>query len=245
MFAARLILTEARPNRSTVSPDHSTGSGTSELLEAFGIIKDTVTSLMKTSIIIRDATPRDRYVQARISTKSPFIDSFDISHVAHKFPKLDLDERQWLKERLGKAVTQRRQYLKYCRDHHNRFQELEEKEAPHLDGLMGAGHISESDRKPDSHADKTVKSLPVSAFARTDASTLQTSKLKPLEEVSSEATENASDTVSRTSYATSVYDSEDESKIHPPRLKEITNTFPFECPFCWSLQEFSSERLWR
>ena len=199
---------------------------------------------MKTSIIIRDATPRDRYVQASVSTKDPFIDSFDISHVAHKFPKLDLDERQWLKERLGKAVTQRRQYLKYCRDHHNRFQELEKKQAPQPEALND-GHISESDRKSDHQAKKTVKSLPVSALAPTDASTLQISKLKPLEALSNAATDNASDTVSQTSYATSVYDSDDKNKIFPPKLKEITDTFPFECPYCWTLQEAKSERSWR
>ncbi|KAL8788384.1 MAG: hypothetical protein Q9195_007342 [Heterodermia aff. obscurata] len=238
---ARLILTEAKPNRSTISPGQSSGSSTSELLETFGTTKDTVTSLMKTSIIIRDATPRDRYLQSSLSTKNPFVDSFDISHVAHKFPKLDLNERQWLKERLGKAITQRRQYLKYSRDHHNRFQE---EEAPRSEGLS-SDYISEYDGKPGQQASNTVKSLPVSTYAPTDASTLQISKLKPFEEVLNEGTENVSDTVSQTSYATSVHEDDDESKIYPPRLKEITNTFPFECPYCWNLQEIRNERSWR
>ena len=199
---------------------------------------------MKTSILIRDATPRDRYVQASLSSKSSFIDSFDISHVAHKFPRLDLDERQWLKERLGKAVTQRRQYLKYCRDHHDRFQEFQTKPAPRLEGLSD-DHLPEHDRNPGQQAHATVKSLPISAFAPTDASTLQISKLKPFDEVSGEATENTSDIVSQTSYATSVYDNDNESPIHPPKLIEITNKFPFECPYCWNLLEIKSERAWR
>ena len=199
---------------------------------------------MKTSIIIRDATPRDRYVQATTSTKSRFNDSFDISHVAHKFPKLDLDERQWLKERLGKAITQRRQYLKYCRDHHNRFQEPEKMKGPRSEGL-GDDHISDSDQKPDNEAVTTMKSLPVSASVPTDASTLQISKLKPFEQVSSEAAENTPDILSQTSYASSVYDNDDRCKMFPPRLKDITDTFPFECPYCWNLQDIKSERLWR
>ena len=206
------------------------------------MIKDAVTSLMKTSIIIRDATPRDRYVQASVSTKDPFIDSFDISHVAHKFPKLDLDERQWLKERLGKAVAQRRQFLKYCRDHHDRFQESQKKKAPGS-GRLTDDHISEPNRKPDGQAN-TSKSVPASAFVSTAASTLQISKLKPFE-VPSEATETISDTVSQTSYASSVYEDDDQSKIYPPTLKEITDTFPFECPYCWSLQEIRGEKSWR
>ena len=243
MLTARLILTRAKPNRSTFSPGQSSGSGTSELSEAFGIIKDTVTSLMKTSIIIRDATPRDRYLQASTSTKTPFIDSFDISHVAHKFPKLDLDERQWLKERLGKAITQRRQYLKYCRDHHNRFEELETRQLNQSEGL--SDNHTESGPKRDNHADITVKSLPASVFAPTDASTLQISKLKPFEDVSTEAVENTSDTLSQTSYATSVYEKDDGCRMIPPKLKEITDTFPFECPYCWSLQEINNEKLWR
>ena len=93
----------------------------SELNEVFGTVKDMITSLMKLSMIIRDATPRDRYLKAITSTKSPFIDAFDILHVGHKYPKVDTDDRIWLKERLGKAITQRRQYLKYCRDHHSKF----------------------------------------------------------------------------------------------------------------------------
>ena len=87
---------------------------------------------MKASIVIRDATPRDRFTKAVTSAKYPFIDFFDISHVGHRFPKLDIDSREWLRIRLGRANTQRRQYLKYCREHHEKFHEPSDDFKPSL-----------------------------------------------------------------------------------------------------------------
>lgn len=206
------------------------------------MVKDAITSLMKTSIIIRQATSRDRYVKAGVSTKDPFIDTFDIAHVGHKFPKIDVEGRQWLKERLGKAITQRRQYLKYAREHHNKFQRTEKDEG-HLEVKAHSDVLGAESRSPDQAA--TVKSLPASAFAPTDASTLQTSKLKPMGSAVKDELEDLSDTYSQTSFATSVNNSDGESRLQPPRLRDVTNTSPFECPYCWTLQEIKDERKWR
>lgn len=242
-YLVYLITARIRPNKVTSSPGHgSIEAGISEAEEAFAMVKDAITSLMKTSIIIRQTTPRDRYVKAGVSEKSPFIDTFDIPHVGHKFPKIDVEGRQWLKERLGKVITQRRQYLKYAQEHHLRFQHPEKDEGSFE--IKAQPDILGSTPKISSLA-ATVKSLPSSAFAPTDASTLQTSKLRPMGSTVKDELEDLSDTYSQTSFATSVNDIDGESKLRPPKLIDITNTSPFECPYCWTLQEIKDERKWR
>lgn len=232
------ILTGRKPNRVAVS-----GPAASELHENCDIVKDVITSLMKTSIIIRDATPRDRYVKAATTTRQPFSDLFDIAHVGQKFPRLDVEGRQWLKERLGKAITQRREYLRYCREHHDKFLDLNSDKVsssqmlPQVDSPLVKTGLK--DRAG------TVRSLPASAFASTEASTLQTHRLKPFKERFTAISEDLFDSNSHTSYATSVHDNEGEGKISPPSLKDIATTFPFECPYCWSLQEVKNEKAWR
>lgn len=85
-------------------------------------INDALNNLFRYSIIIRNNTKRDRYVKAAAAVgSSPFDESFDISHVEHKFPALGRKHDRWLINRLGRAITQRRQYLKYCREHHNKL----------------------------------------------------------------------------------------------------------------------------
>lgn len=90
----------------------------SELKEFLKSSGDTVTSLFKISVLIRSATTRDRYAKAATARGEPFDAHFDIDHVGHKF--LRVHRTDWLEKRLGKAITQRRQYLRYCRQHRER-----------------------------------------------------------------------------------------------------------------------------
>ena len=217
----------------------------SELNEIFDTVKDVITSLMKLSMIIRAATPRDRYLKAITSTKSPFTDTFDILHVGHKYPKVDTDDRRWLKERLGKAITQRRQYLKYCRDHHGKFNQ------------DPAPILTSTPQNQDEHGLQidiayprtqagTVKSVPNSAMAPTDASTLQPSQIRQsVDKLAITNKDDDDDHRSQTSYATSVQDDDSGTHLKPPRLQEITQMSPFECPYCWEIQDIKTERSWR
>ncbi|KAF2262756.1 hypothetical protein CC78DRAFT_498061, partial [Lojkania enalia] len=74
---------------------------------------------------LRNASPRDRFARALASKQITFDESYDISHVGHKFPFLAKPENMWLKERLGKAITQRRQYLRYTRDHREKLDRVD------------------------------------------------------------------------------------------------------------------------
>ena len=93
--------------------------------------------------------------------------------------------------------------------------------------------------------DDELTSHLLSTIAPTDASTLIVSNLEQVEELAEEAQEELSDTRSRTSYATSVYDDLKENNLQAPKLKDVSNLFPFECPYCWRMQGNMNKKSWR
>lgn len=224
--------------RSSNTAGHSDTNELSEIHELFESAKDSITSLMKVSILIRDATPRDRYAKAETATKEPFLDYFDIAHVGHKFPKVE--HTRWLQERLGKAITKRRRYLQYCRTHHGQFSEGPQPEDLGVKSSANIKDISYPGLEADPQADAqttTARSDPVTTLTRTVASTLRLSHLEPEEAVV--------DSRSMTSYASSIAEDQSGVKIQVPHIEEITNINPFECPYCWTLQDISTEKSWR
>lgn len=111
------ILSGERANRQISLEDAD--SDQDELSELHLSVGDIITSLFKVSMLVKKATKRDRYAKAASAKVDPFLEEFDIRHVADKYPMVRA--QPWLLKRLGKAITQRRQYLRYCRDHKNRI----------------------------------------------------------------------------------------------------------------------------
>ncbi|KAJ8064828.1 hypothetical protein OCU04_007136 [Sclerotinia nivalis] len=91
---------------------------TSELQELFKAMKDANTNLLKLSMVIRSSPNRDDYLKA--ATRCRLDASYDISHVREKHGSAKRIA-DWLIVRLGKAITRRRQYLKYREDHHGKL----------------------------------------------------------------------------------------------------------------------------
>jgi hypothetical protein len=112
------ILSGERANRQTSESEDDMES-TDELSELRLSVGDIITSLFKVSMLVKKATKRDRYAKAASAKDDPFLVEFDIRHIADKYPKVR--SQPWLLERLGKAITQRRQFLRYCRNHKNRI----------------------------------------------------------------------------------------------------------------------------
>ena len=81
------------------------------------IINQSITSLLRIGILVRKASPRDKFKEALRATRLPVLDIYDIEHVRVKYPKLN--EIQY--KRLGKAIANRRQFIMYCRDHRARL----------------------------------------------------------------------------------------------------------------------------
>lgn len=213
---------------------------TSELQELFESAAETITSLFKLSIVIRNATFRDRYARAMAATKEPLIDSFDISHVGDKFPRLR--RTPWLEKRLGKAITQRRQYLKYCQEHHdrlagdiehhgeNRYPSREKSPSRMLNRKM---------QQPSEERKSGMITKPPSTLNSTAASTIAATLLNGRDDLSDEDR-------SLTSYATSLGEDSGDHKLRvPPLPEEATKGRPFQCRYCWGIQLLKDERSWR
>ena len=211
----------------------------SELEELLESSSDTITSLFKISVLVKSATTRDRYAKAAKAQGEPFDARFDISHVGHKFPRIH--RTVWLERRLGKAITQRRQYLRYCRQHRDRL------DAQHKVADVGENARDRQPtvvRKPVEEAQEATKSQnqslkPPSTFAITTASTLLVNNFDSLEKPPDEVQ-------SQTSYATSINEDESSDNLRvPPLPDEAVRGLPFECPYCWAPQLIKTRRAWK
>lgn len=112
------IVSGSRTNRQ-ISESEDDLESSDELSELNLSVGDIITSLFKVSMLVKKATTRDRYAKAASAKDAAFLADFDIRHVADKYPKLRA--QPWLLKRLGNAITQRRQFLRYCRNHKNRI----------------------------------------------------------------------------------------------------------------------------
>lgn len=220
----------------SISSDQS--EPVSELEELLKSCGDTITTLFKISVLIRSATSRDRCAKAATAQGEPFEPHFDVDHVGHKYPRIRRSE--WLEKRLGKAITQRRQYLRYCRDHRERTGA--EKRFTEADNHTPRDNrMTTHDRKDSStRAGKSpTQSMGPSTLAITTASTLNVAALEVLDEGSDEAQ-------SQISYATSMGEDNSGDYLRVPPIPEDANSgLLFECPYCWTVQTIKSRRAWK
>lgn len=86
------------------------------MLEAY------VTSDTATSMAIRDPAPNSQS-RSTITVDKSFFQQHDISHVQAKYPAC----ADYLTERLGRAISGRRQYLTYREEHHQKLAKNVEK----------------------------------------------------------------------------------------------------------------------
>jgi hypothetical protein len=217
----------------------SDGDHLSEAEQLLESLNDTIAGLFRLAMIIRKSSPRDRYDKA-LSGTNPFGEVFDVAHVGHKFPKLAQPEKAWLKERLGKALTQRRRYLQYAREHRRKLAShsnirwnsaQEGHEASNLPAYSAVALISE--------AGTTAQSGRTSTLAPTAASTmaLPDQTIHPTD---------FQDDQSQTSFAVSMADNTEDTQLQLPSLLDVSRgAVSFECQFCWTIQSFRKESGWR
>lgn len=94
----------------------------SEIVELYLSIQDGITNLFRLSTIIRKKPEVDEYIKA--ASKFRDMDPLsDIVHVGDKYPRAREGET-WLRDRLGTAITRRRQYLFYRKEHQERMEKV-------------------------------------------------------------------------------------------------------------------------
>lgn len=163
----------------------------------------------------------------------------DTNHVGNKFPSVH--KTPWLENRLGKAMTQRREYLKYCREHHGRLAG----DIKHYEGNQNSLQEAPSRMlitQMQQRNKQWKKGLEIQAPSTLDslvASTLDATLLDKTDVLSDE-------NVSQTSYATSLgEDSGSYRRRIPPIPEEAAGGMPFQCPYCWGIQIVKDEHSWR
>jgi hypothetical protein len=224
----------------------------SELGELCLMTSDIVTYLLKVSMLIRQSSDRDRYAKAAASGDPPFLRDVDIQRIGERFPKIrdrrtscvrdGVDEHAWLRERLGNANAQRRQYLRYIRDHYNRLANTpSDSKAP---GLLSAANqpASASAPKPPSQVSSSRPTL-----APTDSSTVNISKLpQNISEQVLEQQDDADEALSLVSSQDLVETEDTETKHRVERLDAISNgRLQFECPYCRGIIQPGTHSKWK
>ncbi|EKD15764.1 hypothetical protein MBM_05775 [Drepanopeziza brunnea f. sp. 'multigermtubi' MB_m1] len=200
-----------------------------EIREIFESVQDAIKNLFRFSIIIRNNTNRDRYAKAAASaTANPFNEQFDVHH----------RKNRWLIERRGKAITQRRQYLKYCREYHDNTARGAEESRHETTGVQPAQLSKQPSARPMPISRSGFSKQP-STLAHTQASTLMLTSGQVLEE----DTEN---TLSQTPYATSNDDQGSGATLSVIKLEHVSKELKqFECPYCWQIQTARTQKAWK
>lgn len=228
-------------------PSDTTTASQTELEELCLIVGDIITSLLRSSTLMRTATVRDRYARAAIAGKDyPFDPELDIRHVKDLYPKIAA--RPWLATRLGTAITRRRQFLRYSLEHRDRLA-AEETAQPGTVEASGASQMLWSGQRPQTEAsikldppDLTLRHR--ATIAGTAATTVQAGAALGVD-VRNLHLSTEDDLISEsTSFVSSISASSD--KIRVARLDSLSKAgSPFECPYCRGIVQFRNQTAWK
>lgn len=191
---------------------------------------------MKLSMVIRNSPSRDDYLKA--ASRYNFDARYDIGHVKEKHGAAKRSS-DWLLERLGKAITRRRQYLKYREEHHTKLSR-DWDEAPEEEVVVD----------PDAAA-KVMAALlekPEKTIAQTKATTYVENKTMT-ERDGTELDQGSFG--SQTSYEPTVVGEAVNKLSVPPPPNMAFEGVPFEygetfqCPYCYTEQIVKNKTAWK
>lgn len=162
---------------------------------------------------IRNPLPYD-HLRGSSSIDTSYYGPFDIQHVRSKFPAAS----RMIMERLGKSITDRRQYFKFRESHHKKI-------VQGLDKDFATGRSND--------AGSTI----ASALPDGIKTTLASNVMSVVDE------DNGSDSgISELSMASS---GTDLNRLRIPPLPDDAPKGPFECPFCFRMISASTTLAWR
>jgi hypothetical protein len=194
-----------------------------ELAQLVSNMAEVNSCLMRLSLAIRNPAPHDQFKESTQIVVAYF-EVFDVDHVRDKFPRA----ADFLVLRLGKAISRRRQYLRYREDHRRKLEQG--LKVPDLEGLSTPSQIAPTVAGPSEKIESTVaSSIPLAIKASTSATYLDDD-------------DYYDDTLSQTSYASS---HSDPARSRPPALPEAgQDGEPFECPLCFRFTSVRQAAAW-
>lgn len=187
---------------------------TTELKQLHSSIAQTVTLLLRLSIAIRNPAPHDQFIRST-NIDTSFYEEYDIMHVREKFPLAE----EYLVTRLGRAISRRRQYLKYREAHQKK-----------LKYGLETTETSIEDSKTEMVPQSTVASSLPAALKDVDYLDL---------------TEDSSSEMGFSEASTSMSDANTMKLRVPPLPEASQGGAPFECPLCFMIISISSARSWK
>jgi aspartate-semialdehyde dehydrogenase len=196
-------------------------------------ISEDISHLFKVSALIGKSIARDRYARAETASKEKFDGQYDVAHVKAKFRQQNAPD--WLLVRLGEAITKRRQYIKYVREHRSRIdndsQQRKEPDLPPVASPVDPSQVQEPQKAI------TLASRP--SQMPTMATTVMSNALVNIEQT-------FEDNRSVTTVNTTWFDENHDQKLSVPLLTDYT-TFgqEFACPFCPITAKFNSQSSWK
>ena len=192
------------------------GSG-SEVEQVFHAIGDVVDCLLRLSVTMRNPAPHDQFKSRAGEGVLDSYEKWDIKHVQEKFTNLDSTVAQ----RLGKALTRRRQYFRYRLQHHNRLSE-------------GIGMDEDAAGTETDGKSTIASSLP--DHLKDPAGTTQSERNDWL------GLEDKMSDISQTSYTPS---NANPDRLRVPPMPEEYMNGPFQCQFCHMLVSIDSRHTWK
>ncbi|TKA37775.1 hypothetical protein B0A54_09777 [Friedmanniomyces endolithicus] len=209
------------------------------------IAGDVITSLLKVSVLLRSATTRDRYARAAAASESQaFVPDFDIRHVKDEYPKVG--KRPWLAKRLGTAIAQRRQFLRYSKDHSEKIaRESRVSAQPENTLSLAITQIAPSINRTSRRG--VLSTLGAPTIAETTASTVDVARLQGVmlrpTQLDQDNTDAQSESLSHLSSQSSLAV---EGKLQVVRLDTLSAArVPFECPYCHGIVSMRSQGAWK
>ncbi|KAH7092281.1 hypothetical protein FB567DRAFT_435123, partial [Paraphoma chrysanthemicola] len=202
----------------------SDGEPNTELAQLASNMAEINMCLMRLSMSIRNPAPHDQFKEsAQINVKH--FEVFDVEHVRGKFPAA----KDYLILRLGKAISRRRQYLRY-REEHRKKLEQGLKPQPDLPEFALPQIPTTTNTAPSEKIDSTVaSSIPQEFKASSVAPNL-------------DEDDCYEDALSQTSYASS---NNDPARLRPPPLPaQGQDGEPFECPLCFRITSVRQTTAW-
>jgi hypothetical protein len=209
-------LSDSESDDSMYSPFNEEERETTELFQLISSTPEIMTCLMRLSMSARNPAPHNQFTQSNRITMDHF-EAFDVCHVRKKFPNAE----EFLVLRLGKAITRRRQYLRYRKKSRRRLDEDSIAE-------LSRGNVDTTQSLEDSNLSATSN---VSASNDDESSP-----------TGSYMTEYYEDILFQTSYLSSPSRA---TKLSPPTAPvESCDSEPFECPLCFRIVTISNDVEW-
>lgn len=199
-----------------------------ELAQLVSNMAEINTCLMRLSMAIRTPAPHDQFMQSKGIRVSHF-EVYDIEHVRGKFP----NSPDYLLARLGKAISRRRQYLRYREEHRQRLGQGLDTSTP-----LPAAQLEDVPSQSTPASTIAISQQVESTLASPLPANIQTVGLvhEYDEETYSEGFH------SQTTYASTT---PDMTKLRPPMIPDSAlQGDPFECALCKRVTVVRHMKAW-